>query len=519
MYIAYDMKNGVKYAKVCSGKRVGGKVVTSQKSLGRVVDEAKGIYHNREYGFFTYDLETGTCTKVSDPDIPPIRRKNRKEKLILDFGDAWFIDSFIRDIGLWDSIGKLSYGNSDTVRAMVMFYVLCSMANCHAEEWYEGSYARILYPNANLSSQRLSDMLSSIGEEHSYREFFACYFRDVVGKKEGGEDIIIDSTGLPNSIHFPLTAISNHNGKISNEVRLIYVTQRGTNLPIYFRYVPGNVVDVSTLTRTMKELKAYDIDTKFAILDAGYLTSENTAELYDSKVSFVSRMSEKLSLYSSIIDACLPELESDGNLFSYNERYIYIVRKRVFLSKGKEKDRILNDDETVKPEDGNIAYAYLGRDINMQHLESSKAFQTAGQKGIPPSELHEIRKRKGLFVLYSSRPIKREDVLPIYYTRQQIEQVFDVCKNNTKMLPIRTQSEETFRGHLVLAFIASVIVKMLQEKVKDTQFTPEFLLISLRNQKCKVFDDKVITCEFVKNANLIAKKFKYKVPVEIPIKS
>lgn len=133
-------------------------------------------------------------------------------------------------------------------------------------------------------------------------------------------------------------------------MRLIYVTQRGTNLPIYFRYVPGNVVDVSTLTCTMKELKAYNIDTKFAILDAGYLTSENTAKLYDSKVSFVSRMSENLSLYSSIIDTCLPELESDGNLFSYNERYIYIVRKRVFLSKGKEKDSILNDVETVNPD-------------------------------------------------------------------------------------------------------------------------------------------------------------------------
>ena len=36
---------------------------------------------------------------------------------------------------------------------------------------------------------------------------------------------------------------------------------RGINLPIYFKYVCGNVVDVSTLTRTMKELKAYNIDT------------------------------------------------------------------------------------------------------------------------------------------------------------------------------------------------------------------------------------------------------------------
>ena len=45
------------------------------------------------------------------------------------------------------------------------------------------------------------------------------------------------------------------------------------------------------------------------------------------------------------------------------------------------------------------------------------------------------------------------------------------------------------------------------------------MLLSLRNQKCKVFDDKVITCEFVRNANLIAKMFKYNVTVEIPIKS
>ena len=60
---------------------------------------------------------------------------------------------------------------------------------------------------------------------------------------------------------------------------------------------------------------------------------------------------------------------------------------------------------------------------------------------------------------------------------------------------------------------------MLQEKVRNTAFNPESMLLSLRNQQCKVFDDRVITCEFVRNANLIAKKFKYNVPVEIPIKS
>ena len=229
-------------------------------------------------------------------------------------------------------------------------------------------------------------------------------------------------------------------------------------------------------------------------------------------------MPDKFSLYSLLVDNHLNELEEESNMFKYNGRYIYIIRKRVLLTTD-HKDRILADDEKVPSEEGNVAYAYLCRDINMQYLESSKAFDTADKKNLSLVELHNIRKRQGLFVLYSSRPIKKDDILPIYYTRQQIEQVFDVCKNNTKMLPIRTQTEETFRGHLVLAFIASVIVKMLQEKVKDTNFNPESMLLALRNQKCKVFDDRVITCEFVRKANQIAKQFKIKPPVEIPLNS
>ena len=38
------------------------------------------------------------------------------------------------------------------------------------------------------------------------------------------------------------------------------------------RYVPGNIVDTTTLITTLKELKAHGVSTKFAILDAGYMT-------------------------------------------------------------------------------------------------------------------------------------------------------------------------------------------------------------------------------------------------------
>lgn len=60
------------------------------------------------------------------------------------------------------------------------------------------------------------------------------------------------------------------------------------------------------------------------------------------------------------------------------------------------------------------------------------------------------------------------------------------------MLPIRVQTEETLRGHLLLTFIASVTVKRIQDKLKITSYNPISMFMNLRNQKCKVYDDQVI---------------------------
>ena len=496
MYIGYDIKNGIKYAKVCTGKRVDGKVVTTQKSLGRVLDEAAGIYQSRERGVFTFNVETGEYG-IPDASFVPngTRRKNAREKLILNFGDAFVLDEYIGRAGMWDVADSLGYGNPDTLRCMILYYILENRSNQLAQAWHEGSYASVRYPKANLTSQRISDLLSAVGDEGSQRAFFAEYFK-LVGSRPSGEKVIIDSTGLPNSIHFPLTAISNHNGRISNEARLIYVVQQGTNLPLFFRHVPGNVIDVSTLIRTIAELKAHGIDTKFAILDAGYLTQDNLRELYEHKVSFLSRLQENRNDYRELKAEHLGSLESKEHLVEYNSRYVYVKRVRATIM-------------------GQQAYAYICRDMAMRNIESSKLLDRAKAQGMTTDEVFDAMEDQGVFILYSSRPIRTMDVLEKYYIRQQIEQVFDICKNNTNLLPLRVHSEDTFRGHLVLAFIASVIVKMLQDSLKKSGCSVNMALYNLGLQHCKVFDDVVLPCEPVKKVNDILKTLKIKYPLEI----
>lgn len=175
------------------------------------------------------------------------------------------------------------------------------------------------------------------------------------------ENVLIDSTGLPNSIHFPLTAISNHNGEINNEVRLIYVVQQKTGLPLYFRYCPGNVIDTMTLIRCLEELKAQEVNIKFAILDAGYYTEENIRELFDNKISFVTRLKCNLTIYKELVREYLSSLESKENLVEYNGRYVYLKCVPINLH-------------------GHSAYAYIGLDIERKSSESRNTFRRAKHK-------------------------------------------------------------------------------------------------------------------------------------------
>jgi transposase len=500
MFIAYDIKNGIEYAKICTSIREGKKVRKTYTNLGRVLDKEKGIFQNRKQGVFTYSVEAG-YGKAPVDFVPEVTEKKGKMNLILDFGDTFFIDEYMKNSGLGSVVDEIGYGNPDTLKAMLSYYILCNMANCHAADWFEGNYARILYPKANLTSQRISDFLAAIGDEYSEREFFKAYLEFLFQKDKTVKDtgILIDSTGLPNDIRFPLTAISNHNGKVSNEVRLIYVTQQDTGMPIYFRYCPGNVIDTPTLVRTMAELKESGINTKFAILDAGYYSDKNIEYLFDKQISFVTRLKGNKTLYKQLVRDHLDDLEHKDNFVSYNNRYAYIKRVECEIVEGRK------------------GYAYIGLDIDRKSSESHKLFQKAKDKKLSDSDVFEKIKEKGVFILASSRRIAKDKILPTYYTRQQIEQIFDISKNYADMLPLRVQTESTFRGHLLLTFIATVFCKMVQDELKETKLNPQSMFLNLRNQKCKVYDNAIITQEAFKKANDSYKKFKIECPVRIPL--
>ncbi len=67
-FIAYSVKNGIKYATLCHPVQdADGKWVKTYSNLGRVLNEEAGIYQSRERGVFSFNMETheyGRCQRV-----------------------------------------------------------------------------------------------------------------------------------------------------------------------------------------------------------------------------------------------------------------------------------------------------------------------------------------------------------------------------------------------------------------------------------------------------------------------
>ena len=185
----------------------------------------------------------------------------KKDKLILDFGDVYVVDEFIKSIGYDQVLDSIGYGNPDTLRAMVAYYIVSERANVYAQTWQEGNFASVLYPKADLLSPRISDFLEALGREDIRRSYFKAHIKWIKENICDDPATLIDSTGLPNNIKINLTQISNHNGDINNEARMITAVQRDSGFALMFRAIPGNIVDVSALSRTITLLSEYGMPT------------------------------------------------------------------------------------------------------------------------------------------------------------------------------------------------------------------------------------------------------------------
>jgi len=511
MYIKYYNSGGHKYAMLLEAKRDhvnGQKYDKHLYHLGRVISEAEGVFKNRERGVFRFTMDGG-YSDVEDTKSYMQYAYGDNLGLILDFGPEYVIVQSLKQNGLFDVfasvVGKAKF---DTLMSLILHSMLFDEANQYAEDFWKASYARIAFPNAKLKSQRISEFLSEMGDEQVYRKFFNTYLGYIIVKTMTSKhSIIVDSSGLPNDSHMALTAVNVHNGVTSKESRLILAVDRKSRFPLYFRYVKGNILDVNSLANTISDLERYGISVDHCIIDAGYYCADNIKDLNFLKIPYLLRLKAGNLIYDELISKQLDGLDAYENRVIYGKRVVFIKCVPIDCQ-------------------GEEAFAY----ISIDH-----AVQTEGRRQIylkHPDEFASVEEREkslrvcGVFVLISRKQISVDEILPLYYSRQAIEQIFDFEKNYGNLLPLRVHNEATFRGHLLVSFMATVSIMaidgmFMEAHPKSKKKTPLNFIQArscLRQMKCHVYDEQISVSEPDRQSNDVLKALKIKYSRIIPLK-
>jgi hypothetical protein len=464
-----------------------GKVYHDAEYLGKVIDIDRCVFRSRARGTFTFSLEHGfgDVSTLGDPsifDLPPVQ--------VFNFGDIWMVDQILQQTGLDKILEDLIPESSDTLKSLISYKLLTSDASNYVSQWYAKSYARIIYPFANVESQRIRDFHAKLGTEENYRMFFESYLGSVIHNKNINNQIslvaLIDSTRLENDINTFLTALSNNGDVTTNEMRITYVVDKNTKLPLFFRITVGNIIDNSLLINTINMLATYGVNVDVVIMDAGYASIHNILELISSNISFLTRMPDNRKEYKKLIEDHGANLLCPENMFKYGDRTL--CGKRVPINF-----------------EGHPLFAYVMLDLCQANLDIEYAMNKYQYSEDRELKIQKALINAGKFILLSSNEYSIPEILPLYYTRQTIEQVFDIKTNYAGGLPLRGHSEATIRGIILISFIATIVNSSISHKLSGSKFSAHAAIITMRHLRLKVYDYVKILEELTKDQKEIFK--------------
>ena len=440
------------------GTKVSKVTKVNQMHLGLVVNKEKLIFYTKNQGFYRFNPEDLSRTDVPPEDLSRyeghLDARRREKPVIIQFGGAYFLDCLVKGIGYDQVIGSIQYQNSDRLNAMLQYYLLANGTASAAETWYEFNYTKFLFPKANLAGQRISEFLSAIGKDENRRRFLMQHIRYLLKSTDEELCILVDSTGMPNKCRIPYTRVSNHDGDVNIEFRVIVVVQKSTGLPVYYEMIPGNVVDVNTVSNVMEKLKKYGYNVQYALGDAAYSCPANIEKLVLAGIDFLTRLNPTYDLFKDALGEHIEELKNNSHEIMFNGRIVSIVKSTAIIAK---------DAATGTNVEGHV---YLCRDQNAWHSKASHFMNSKRFRSMNPSEIHAELERYGIFALISTKEIPENEVLKEYYIRQGVEQFFDYAKNCANYLPVRNHSVETLRGHLLLSFMGTFFLVLIKNRLK-----------------------------------------------------
>ena len=263
--------------------------------------------------------------------------------------------------------------------------------------------------------------------------------------------------------------------------RLALVLDEKSGLPVWFDFIPGNILDFSEIMNIIEDVAdTLGIEIDSLVLAAGYVSTELLKAFNNSsEKKIIGRMPNRRGYpYKTLYWEFRKEI-SKG-------KYEFVCKGHAYFGKQKEIELF-----------GVKEYAY----VYVDHYNALKRFSDYLSEHQDEYDLLRDKDKDwytvkyGYFILLSNIDTTPADLLSQYFCRTDIETVFKTSKEYLNLMPLSKWTDLTVRGKILADIIDTIILLLLRKKLKDTSFSTTAVFGKTQSLMCFRNKSGIVTVE------------------------
>ncbi len=493
---------GEKYPKAetkCIGKMVNGEFCPNAYFIERTAKEEleKELQSVREELSATKkDLKKEAKEEKNKEEVASAAVSSRKKE-----GGTYAIEK-IADKEYIEKALEQTFGKDDAAKIMTIMQYIILTENSAFDDFNYFHDSHTHKHNSDISSSEFSRFLSKITEEK-----VNLFFRnlDKLVPKQGKGDVYcsFDSTAI-SSYSEELSDVEVSKGKQDPELKHLCIAAAHSSLTkkcSYYRLYRGNIPDIKTIDNFVDEMKAWEFSFKKSILDKGYMSMNNIHRLHvDLKVEVMGMLPSTFKVFEKAVSQAKKSLVMDaahyiedqqvyGDTYPENitytvdgkefEMYVYI---HVYFSEARKDEETRKLHEELKDRiialnldfaNGKISYNdAVKRKFSARNKECIKVTKLPGRKVLFEKDNEAIDKAlayAGFFCILSTELMKAVEAILRYRTRDGVERVFNILKNDIGFVRSDVKTDETLQGKVFCMMLSTMIVSAIREKMRQAR--------------------------------------------------
>ena len=496
--------------------------------------EKKQIRHRSKYLGRNVDGQPVRMRSAPDEVKEMTKKKTAVVKSSFDYGPIVVLQSIMEELNLDRYLDDLLPSSEvSMVRALAFNRIIRPTAMKNVESWYEGTALALGSPQIDLASQRVSELLCRLGESNIPDRFMSK---------------LIEGTGTKDTLIYDITSLSsysqlinlleygyNRDGEPLPQINMSLILDKDKGIPVMYDIFPGSISDVSTLSGTLKKIKAHGIQNYVAVMDRGFFSLSNLRELMDNKISFIMAAKLQLNDLKQLMTEAQKDIDDVKYLHKFNKDPIFAkpitynidsieVQGYMYYDpklEQTEKQTLLSRLYDIREE---LLKVRLNKNSNPYAVFKEKAhgfgnffdwhvIDNRFDVAIKQNAVAQRMNKMGKYIMFYSGDFDWMKCLSLYRERDEIEKSFKALKNELDILPLNTHSDKTTKGFIFIAFLSLIIrsrlINMMREAKILDKYSVELLLLQLEKlRKITLADGQIFVTEMTKKQREIIQALK-----------